>query len=416
MRGIKRVVFDNGLVLMTEKRAYTKEVVILVATKSGSMNEPSGDAGITHFVEHMLFRSNKWRTNREIAEELESAGAEINAFTDHDFMAFYAKTLSNEIPKTLKIIFEAAVNDEYDKDEFLREKDDILSEIKIGIEHPIGYLYSNLFKPTLFRGTPLEKTVDGTVKTVSKITLPKLIEHKKKIFVPKKPMVVVVVGRFNEEELVEQVGNTFGTLPNGHKKNGLKMKPKNEKSRKFEEREEIEQAYLAMGYQVPGHPHRDMFKLHLLQAILTSGMSSRLFRELRDKRGVGYLAASELESLDGIGCLCFDVSIYDPNRIEEVEEVIRTELQDLKMNLVSAKELEKAKNLIIRQYYDDLDQIESRAFHLMVQEFQNIPYDFRKFEYYIRMLSAKSIRKTAQQYFNDDYTLTALVPKGTKIS
>ncbi len=411
MRGIKRVVFDNGLILLLEKRNSSKEAVIVVGTDSGSMKESSNAAGITHFIEHMLFRTNKWRTAQEITDELESVGAEINAYTDQTFMYFYAKTLPSEISQTIKIIFEAAINDQYQRDEFLKEKDDILSEIKLGVEHPLSYLYSNLFIPTLFQGTPLEKTVDGTLTTVGRMTPRRLLEYKQTVFAPNKPMAVVVVGRFDEGQVIEEVTKTFGSLPRGDNDGEIVIPLENKKVRKLEKRKDIDQAYLAFGFKVPGHPHPDLFKLALLESVLTGGMSCRLFRELRDKRGIGYVASSELESFGRIGSFCFVVSVYDPQRLDEVEEVIKAELNDLKTNLVSSRELEKAKNLIVRGYYDALDMIENRAVRMLLHEFQNIPYDFRKFDYYIRRLSSRSIREAAKKYFPDDYTLTALIPE-----
>jgi predicted Zn-dependent peptidase len=126
---------------------------------------------------------------------------------------------------------------------------------------------------------------------------------------------------------------------------------------------------------------------------------------------VGYAVSSELESFDGVGSFCFEVSVYDPDRLEEVEEVIRTEMKDLRTNLVGTQELEKAKNLVVKAYNKGISQPEGRAVRLMVQEFQKIPYDFRKFEYYVRRLSARSLKEAARKYFTDDYTLCALVPK-----
>jgi len=146
MKGIKRVVFDNGLVLLMEKKTRAKEAVILIGTSRGSMYEPPELSGVTHFIEHMLFRTNRWKTTQEIIEELESAGGDINAFTDQSMMYFYAEVIPSEkeISKTINIVFEAVTNDKYQRDEFLLEKDNILSELKICIEHPTEYLYYNL--------------------------------------------------------------------------------------------------------------------------------------------------------------------------------------------------------------------------------------------------------------------------------
>jgi predicted Zn-dependent peptidase len=394
-----------------EKRPYTKEVVILVGTKSGSMHENDKVAGITHFIEHMLFRTNQWRTTQEVTDELESAGAEINAYTDQDSMCFYAKTLPSEISKTFRIIFEAAINKQYQKDEFLREKDAILSEIKLGVEDHFSYVYSNLFIPTLFKGTGLQGLVPGTAKTVGGLTPRQLLEYKKMIFVPNKPMAVVVVGQFKEEQVVGEIRKTFGTLPEGLANVETPIPVLNEKFRVVEKRKGIDQAYLAMGFRVPGQLDPDMFKLALLEGILTGGMSCRLFRELRDKRGIGYMVGSELGGLDGVGSFCFVVSVYDPQRLAEVEEVIRAELHDLKTNLVGAYELEKAKNLIVRSHYDALEMSENRANRILMHEFQKIPYDFRKFDQYIRRLSSRSVREAAQKYFTENYILAALIPE-----
>lgn len=414
MRGIKRVSFDNGLVLLMERRPYTKEVVILVGTKTGSVNESEENSGATHFIEHMLFRTNRWRTYQEITEGLESVGAEINAFTGQNFMYFYVKTVPFEISKTLQIIFEAVVNDQYQKEEFYKEKDDILSEIKICVEHPLDYLHNNLFLPTLFRGTPLERTIDGTIKTVSRMTLKKLIDDKKKIFIPNKPMIIVATGKVDEDNFIREVERTFGGLSRGVYEPEKKISLINQKARKIEEREEIDQVYLALGFKIPGLYHKDILKLGIIEGILGGGLSSRLFRELRDKRGIGYLADCSSDSFGEVGSFCCLVTVYNPERMEEAEGVITSELQDLKNNLITNKELEKAKNLVIRQYYSALEQLENRAARMMVHEFQNVPFDFRKIDYYIRRLSAKSIREAARKYLSNDYVLTALVPKGFK--
>ena len=408
MKGIKRVEFENGLNLLMERRPYTKEAVILVGTRTGSIDENKENSGITHFVEHMLFRTNRWKTTPKIKEELESAGADIGAETSQVHMVFYAKTLPAEIPKTLQIIYQAVVNDRYLDEEFLNEKENILSEIKLCIEHPLNYAYDNLFLPTLFKGTPLEKPIAGTVESVSKITKEELIDFKKRFCIPE---LVVVAGKFDEQGLIKNVEKTFGKLPSKNTpKLSLKMPLETEGVRKFEENKEIDQTYLNLGFRVPGLYHRDVFKLRLIQGILTEGLSSRLFKKLRDERGIGYGIDSSLEGFNEIGDFHFVVTILDPRRIEEVEEVIKGEFRNLKTNSVREKELKRAKNLILRRYYDGLEHIENRASQILIREFQNVRCDFRKLDYYLERLSPRSIREAANQYLTDDYTLTALVP------
>lgn len=411
MRGIKKVFFNNGLILLMEKRLYGGDVVILVATKSGSAYEKKEQSGITHFVEHMLYRSNQHRNTYEIAEELEFAGGDINGFVSQAFVFFYADTLPTEISNTLDIIYEVVTNDNYDKEEFYKEQSTILSEIKSRREEPFLYLYCNLFLPTLFKGTPLEKIVEGNLSSVNKLTPRQVAVHQREIFSPNRPMIISVVGKYNEEDIISQIKRTFGSMPQGVPAPTFNMSCVNKKNRKIEKRSGINQAYMAMGFQVPPNNHRDTFKISLLQSILVGGMSCRLFRELRNKRGIGYHLFSELENFEGVGSFCVGATINDSVRLDEAEEVINAELNDLKINLVGTRELEKAKNLTLKPYARDILHSKTRAIHLTMQEFQKTPHDFRKFEYYIRRLSAKSLREAAQKYFTDDYTFCALLPK-----
>jgi predicted Zn-dependent peptidase len=410
MRGIKRVEFENGLTLLMERRPYTKETLILVGTKTGSVNESEENSGITHFIEHMLFRTNKWRTTQEISEELESTGARVGAETDNIEMYFYAKTLPSEIPKTLQIIYETAISNQYLKEEFLTERENVLSEIEMYNESPGDYIYDTLFLPTLFKGTPLEKPIGGTIGSVSKFTPQQTIAFKQEFCVPE---LVVVVGKFNEQILIETVARTFGSFPKRESPElSLRMPLKIMKAKKIEARSGIDQAYFNLGFRTPGSYHKDWPKLVLIQGILALGLSSRLFKKLRNKMGVGYVVDVIFESFGEIGSFCVYVIIKDPKRIEDVEEAIVEEFRDLKANLVSEKELTKAKNMVVREYYDSLEHIENRAIQLMRHEFQKIPRDYRKLEYYVRRLSPKSIRKTAQKYLTEDYVLAALVPPG----
>lgn len=411
MRGIKRVTFDNGLTLLMEKRSYRGNVIISIATKNGSMYERAGQSGINHFLEHMFFLSNGQRTSEEITRELESAGADINGFTDRDYMCFYADTLPGEILKTLDILYEIVVSDGYDKEEFSKEKRNILSEIKDYQESYAEYLYYGLFLPTLFRGTPLEKALEGRLETVRNLTLSQIVAHKKESLSPNRPMLIVVVGDHDEEEVSGKIQKTFGSLPKGKPAPVFNINYSNKSARKIEKRRGLKQAHLAMGFQVPSYAHKDTLKLLLLKAILTDGMSSRLFRELRSKRGIGYGISSELESFEAIGSLCFMVDVEIPDRLDEVEGVISVELDNLKRNLVAAWELEKAKNMIVKDFNRQLLQPKSRAQQLTTQEFQEMPYDFSKSEYFVRRLSARSLREAARKYFTDEYVLCALVPK-----
>ncbi|MDA2922064.1 insulinase family protein, partial [Patescibacteria group bacterium AH-259-L07] len=170
-----------------------------------------------------------------------------------------------------------------------------------------------------------------------------------------------------------------------------------------------------LGWRAPGWNGEDTYKLEVLDGILSNGFSSRLFQRLRDERGIGYTNGSFFDSFGDEGFFLIYADGFDPKRFEEAKEVILNELEDLKVNLVTDRELRKTKNLLISQYSDSLESLEFRANNILVRELDNEPYDFRKTSDYVEEITKEDVRYAAQRYLTDQYTLTALVPEGFKV-
>lgn len=413
MKGINRKQFDNGLVLLTERILSKKKTALFVGIKVGSVNETERINGGSHFNEHLLFKSNKHRTAKQIAEDFEQGGTSVNAFTHETATVFYAKTLPSELLKAIPIIYESATNFNYDTEEFEKERSVVLTEINIYNEQPLDYSFE-LFQSFLFQGTSLEKRICGTTETVGNVTKEELENFKQEYYEPSN-MVVVAVGNFERKKLEQKIAKTFGALQRG-KSHGphLVIPVENKHREKFEERANIDQVYLNLGYRVPGTTHEDAYKLKMLNGILSTGISSRMSQRLREEKGIGYSVGTFYESFGDVGLFSAYIAGFDPKKFDEARETILKEFKDLKQNLVSDEEFKRTKNLLVSRLYDALENIDYRAMSILDQEFTGTPYDFRKAESYIKKVTKEQVREVANKYLCDDYTLTALKPANEK--
>ncbi len=412
MKKINRIEFDNGLVLLTERRPNTKKAVLLIGVKVGSVDEPKKLNGVSHFNEHMLFKSNKYRTTEQIAEDLEYSGAVANAYTTFRYTAFYVKTLRKNIPDAIEILLQGVTNFDYREDEFLTEKEVILTELKNYLNSPEKYSLYEFFIPTLFRGTPLEKTIIGSERTIRNLKKRDLERFKKKFYIPGN-MVIVAVGNFNEDIVKKEISKTFADLDEKKiPRINSRVDLRNKKIEKFRYRSDISQLYMCLGYRVPGYVNKDIHRLDLLSGILYEGFSSRMFRELREKRGIGYDVSGVFSPHGDEGIFSVYINGFDTNRFKEAKDAISRIFEDLKKNLVPKREFNGVKNLMISKHSDKLEKILDRAIMILETEIYGIPYDFRRKERFIREISRRELMETAKDHLTDDYSMTVLCPEG----
>ncbi len=410
MDGLNREEYGNGLTLLTEDRPNTKKAALFIGVKVGSVNENTELNGGSHFNEHLLFKSNEHRTAREIIEDLEYSGSVVNACTSWKYTAFYAKTPHAELEKAVKILFEAATNIDYHEDEFELERQVILTEIENYINSPSKYALLGMFIPTLFSDTPLEKKIEGTVDSMSNVSKKALEDFKKQYYVPNN-MIISVCGKFNYKKLKEMIECTFGTLKRGDTPKTDKIDIQNKAYMKTETRSDITQSYMHIGHKVPGFRGDDYFGLEMLSSIMSEGLSSRMFNELREKRGIGYSVGNFFYPTGDEGMFISHVDGFDPKRMDEAKEVILKIFEDLKKNKVNPKEFNGTKKLMISKYDDVLEKITERAMLMFYSELFNIPFDFREKEKHIKAITKEDLMKAAGEYIDNEYVLTVLNPK-----
>ncbi|MDP3052165.1 MAG: pitrilysin family protein [bacterium] len=414
--GIKKRVLKNGITVFLEELPERKKVVFLVGVGAGSRNETAEISGISHLVEHIQFNSNRFRTKDEIVEDVEDGGADIDAGTYFDSTIFSVLGYSRYLSKNIRILYEMISNFEYKEEELQREKQEVLTEIKKAIDSPDDHYLANLFYPLILRKTPSERPILGTPKTVKQHTADSQITFKKRFYLPDN-MVIFVCGKFNEERVIRVLEKTFGRLKLNHfSPPEFKIDLTNRHREYFKKKKALKLAYLALGYKVPGDNHPDSLKLMLLNSILSGGMSSRLWKRLRSEKGIGYDQLGSVHiDCGSFGIFYVKVGGFDHRRFKETKKIILEELEDLKNNLVSKREFLRAKNLLLSGNDDAMEDLKLRTEWLSDAYFTKSVFDSRNLKKYISKISRESIRRVAQKYFSDKYTLAALVPENFEI-
>jgi len=415
MPGVKRIILDNGLRVLMARGPYTKKVLIMVGFQVGSIDETNENSGISHFSEHILFKSTQTRKGKQILEDLEAVGTKVNAATDVDHTTLYAKVLPQFTERVIKNFFEMVANPTYNSREFELERKVVLEELEDTKDEPIGNSFDFIFYPTLFNGTSLAQSVGGTRESLERMSKEDLEDFKKKHYLSNNTA-IVVVGRFNEEEIIRNIDGTFGKLtPGSIQPQKLEVELFNSQTIKLTPRRTLSpQAYLALGYRVPGSLHRDFHKLDLLDSILSLGLSSRLFVALRERRGIGYQVGTAFNDFYTIGAFYAYVAGFNKKRFQDAVRAILGEFQNLKKKIISDRELQKAKSQHISSHEEAMEEVGFWAGQILRKEFFDVSYDFRRIPKYIEKITPRDIMETANQYLTDEYTLTALVPEGFK--
>ena len=411
--GIKKVVLSNGITVFMEELPERKKAVFLVGIGAGSRDDPLDLQGISHLVEHIQFKSNQFRSAEEIPEDVEDGGGRIHAGTDsHSTVIYIDRIRPYLLSKNIRILYEIISNFEYNTDEIEREKLEASTEIRKHIEDPEEYYLGHLFIPSLLRKTFGEKPIPGNRKTIKKITKEDLVDFKKRFHLPNN-MIIIVCGKFDGERVLKKIEGTFGRLKlKPLESREFKISLINRRKEIFKKRKGLGLVYLALGYRTSGFDSYDSLKLMLLDSILSSGMSSRLPKRLTNERGIGY---DELQSVyddyGGIGVFYITVGGFDPRRFKEARNIILKELEDLKTNLAGKREFLRAKNQLLSEADGAMDDLQSRAEWLSDCYFTKSIFDPRNLKKYISKISREAVRRTAQKYFGQNYTLTALVPE-----
>jgi predicted Zn-dependent peptidase len=363
-RSIEREVLPNGLIVLTEEMQHIRSVSIGIWVKTGSRHEEAEVNGISHFVEHMVFKGTNTRTAEDIARQIDSIGGNMDAFTAKECICFNVKVLDEHLPIALDVLSDLVLNPTFDAQDITRERGVILEEIKMDEDNP-DYLVHEIFTQNFWKDHPLGKPILGTKETVRRFEQPLLREYWNKRFAPTN-MIISAAGRLNHKEFANLVRQRFANMAAGS--NGFHQDPPKALARiVMRNKKALEQVQICVG--VPSHSisHERRYASYVLNTLLGGGMSSRLFQNVRERQGLVYAIFSELNPYRDTGCLSVYAGTSRQSAPKVVESIVR-EFGELKRHLVGEEELRRTKEQLKGSLMLSLESTTARMSNLARQE------------------------------------------------
>lgn len=349
---------ENGLKVLTVPMANRDSAAVAVWIRAGGRYETRRLSGISHFLEHMLFKGTERRTIRQIKEDIEGVGGILNAFTGEEVTCYFSKLLKQHYTRALDVLSDMVLHATMPVSELIKEKTVILEEIKMYRDLPSHHVH-DLMGELLWPEQALGRTISGTPETVSKMTRADLWHYKKNYYHPAN-ILVSVAGNVEHEEILEQVNSIFKTSRKQKESNFEPAGSRQSKSRsKFFEKK-TEQTHFVIGLHALPRTHPDRYKLGLLHVILGANMSSRLFEEVREKRGLAYEIKSSVAAYHDTGAFTISAGV-ETKKTARAMRVILGELHKIRNKPVRPGELRRAKDYFMSQVYlgveDTLDHM-----------------------------------------------------------
>jgi predicted Zn-dependent peptidase len=359
---IVREVFDNGVRLITETMDHVRSVSVGVWLTRGSRHEPSEHGGIAHFVEHMLFKGTTSRSAQEIAQEVDCLGGHLDAFTSKEYAGYYIKVLDEHLPKAIDVLSDLVLNPAFAPGDVEREKKVILEEIKM-VEDTPDDLVHELFTQSFWDGHPLGRPILGTPETVEALTSDVLRAYFDGTYTAGN-MVIVAVGNVTHEQMRNLVWPAFGRLSTPTE--ATDERPPAVLPSAQVRSKDLEQSHVCLGTSSYPQNHDDRYAAYVLNTMLGGSMSSRLFQNVREKRGLAYAVFSNLSAYRDAGSL----TVYAGCANEAVREVVTLVVQELRGMKVEPPEAElrRAKDHLKGSLMLSLESTSSRMSNLARQE------------------------------------------------
>jgi predicted Zn-dependent peptidase len=400
-RNIRRTVLPNGLLVLTESIPHVRSVSMGVWIRSGSRDEPLELNGISHFVEHMVFKGTTTRNAAQFAREVDSIGGNLDAFTGKENICFNIKVLDENVAPALNLLTDLVLHPTFTPEDIGREQGVILEEIKMDEDSP-DYLVHETFTQKFWKGQGLGQPILGTVKTVGSFTQPVVFDFYRQCFTPRN-MVFSAAGHLDHDRFVAQVAAHFSNLAaSGDEVRTLPTAPETFAHITLKRKKSLEQVQMCLGVPAPQIDSPARYAVYLLNSMLGGGMSSRLFQSIREDKGLAYSIYSEMSPFRDTGSL----SIYAGTSAEKTPEVIRltiAELRRLKEETVQNAELKRAKDQLKSNIVLGLEGSSSRMSNLARQEMyfgRFFPVDEIVRE--VETVTAADVQAMAQQLFRPE--------------
>jgi predicted Zn-dependent peptidase len=417
MKTVKWLQLANKMPLILAPMTGTKTVTALVIVKTGSKYESRRTSGLSHFVEHMLFKGTSLRpTALNIASDLDVLGGDYNAFTSKEYTGYWVKVDQKKIATALEILADMLLNSKFEAAEIDREKGVILEEVNMYEDNPQSHI-EDVFESCLYGDTPAGWDTIGTRENIRGFKRSDFINYLKTQY-GVKGTYIVLSGDLKEVSVVKQLNNLFAKYPKNKFKEKVKVVEKQSRPALKIKHKKTDQAHLSLGVRTYPVGHPDEFILKLLAIILGGSMSSRLFSELRERRGLAYYIRTQTEFYSDSGYLTTRAGV-PVDKIEEAAAVIVDGYRQLTKTLISQAELQRAKDLISGKLVIQMEASDNvanwYASQAVLRKKLISPEALLKI---VNKITVKDIQRVAQTIFKDKHLNMAVIgpaPSETKL-
>jgi zinc protease len=411
VKAIKKV-FDNGLVLLIKPNPANEVVAVSVFTRMGSLYEPRERAGISVLTQRLITRGTSTRNSREIANETESVGATIKSGAGFDYGIMTLTTTLVGLDKGLDVLLDEIQNPVFPADQFEKERQMILDQIASRNDQPSDTAFIT-FLEAFYKDHPYGMLPTGSAAVVKQLTREDLLSWHKKVYLPNN-MVISVVGKVDPVKITKLFQDTLGKLPKGQIPARVTVDlPIRDKSIQTFKQRKSEAVFMVLGYPAPDLMSKDVPAMDVLNGILGGGMSSRLFVELRDKKGLAYSISSDYQKMLGPSCVyCFMATA--PENLQAARDGIVAEFEKLTKKAVPAKELLATKRFLKGSYLMGHETNLDQANILGQDELFGLGYEYdERYPQLIDKVTAKDLQRIAGLYFKN-YVLGGVSPGEVK--
>jgi predicted Zn-dependent peptidase len=401
---IRITTLPNGLRVATDTMPHVESATVGIWTSCGARNETAAENGVAHLLEHMLFKGTECRSAQQIAEEIEAVGGQMNAYTARENTAYYARVLKEDVGLAVDIVADLLQHSVFDEDELARERSVVLQEIGQANDTPDDIIFDH-FQSAAFPGQPMGRPVLGTPDTVSNMSRAALTGYLRTHYVPTE-LVLTAAGAVDHDRLVEQALAQFDHLPTTKPP---AAQPIDYRGGDFRDEQDLEQLHFLLGFQAAAIGDADYYAQSVLSTVLGGGMSSRLFQEVREKRGLVYSIYTFASAYRESGLF----GIYagtGPTEIAELVPVVCDEVQKV-MDHIGAAEIDRARAQIKAGLLMSMESTMSRAEQLgqhLLLFGRSIPT--QEIIAKIDAVDAEALKAAAAKLFGSRPTIAAIGP------
>lgn len=396
-------ILGNGMTIILEKRKIPV-VSVAYAVKTGSKHEKIEEKGISHFIEHLLYKGTKKRNSIQISKEIEENGGELNGFTSENIVAYWAKMPAKKIDIALEVLTDMIKNPLFEEKEIEKERQVIYEEIKMYKDNPRLHIFDKI-REQLYK-EPFSKSIAGEIEILEKIKKEQILNFYKKNYNPNN-LILAAVGNISFKKLIKFAKKEFNKIKEKTPRHIVNIKT-HYKS-KTETRQGIEQANLLFAYRVPKANQEKNYAAQVLSELTAGGMSSILFEEIREKRNLAYAIKGDSEidkdfayNFIYIGCI--------PKNKEKIKKIILEEFKKISKDLTQER-LEKIKEQLIGKSQINQEESQNQLSRLIFYEASTDAKELYEYEKNIRKVKLEDVKKIAREVTKNKYAIYGLVPR-----